>query len=114
MVCFYLSPVQEAADMERLKTFLNKMKACGLVASKKSVQRSHAPMELIDIKDLGTEKVPLEEAEGRICAAVCGLFPPCLPLLRKGEKITAQKLQELAAASNRFGVENNQITVVKG
>ena len=114
MVCFYLSPVQETADIERLKTFLDEMKACGLVAPKKSVQRSHAPMEWIDIKDLGTEKVPLEEAEGRICAAVCGLFPPCLPLLRKGEKITAQKIQELAAASNRFGVENNQITVVKG
>ena len=113
MVCFYLSPAQSEMDVERLKVFVEEMKTCGLVVPQKRIQRNPAPMELVDIKDLGTEKVPLVQAEGRICAAVCGLFPPCLPLLVKGEKITAQKIKELESASNRFGVEDNLITVVK-
>ncbi len=113
MVCFYLSPVQTATDVTRLMSFIKEMKACGLVVPEKMIERIPAPVELCDIKDLGTEKIALGDAEGRICAAVCGLFPPCLPLLMKGEKITAQKLQELENASNRFGVEGNRITVVK-
>ena len=71
------------------------LKACARAVSEKSV-----------------ELIPLEKAEGRICAKACGLFPPCLPVLQKGERITGEKIRTLQAAVRRFGIEKDKITVV--
>ncbi|MBO5363712.1 MAG: aminotransferase class I/II-fold pyridoxal phosphate-dependent enzyme [Clostridia bacterium] len=112
-LCFYLSPTQNKSDVKRILKFLNQAERQGLLIKEKDVHRIPAPAELQNIEGLETENVPFEESEGRIAARVCGLFPPCLPLLRKGERITKEKIDALKNAPNRFGVDDDKITVVK-
>jgi arginine/lysine/ornithine decarboxylase len=56
-----------------------------------------------------TEWVSVSEAEGRVCARLCGLFPPCVPLFRLGEVITKEKLEKLQKANNVFGLKDGKI-----
>lgn len=58
------------------------------------------------------EYVPLEESEGRICAIEAGLFPPCLPLIVRGEIITRDVIDSLSG-KNVFGLSEGRIRVVK-
>jgi arginine/lysine/ornithine decarboxylase len=60
-----------------------------------------------------TEWVRINEAENRICAALFGLFPPCTPLIRIGEKITQKEIALLLQADNVFGVIDGKILVKK-
>ncbi len=112
LLCFYLSPAQTEEDLHRLQGFVGELEKTGLLASEKELERVPAPVLLQDIGGTAVEEIPLSEAEGRVCAEVCGLFPPCLPLLRKGEMITHEKITALMGAANRFGVENDKIKVV--
>ena len=78
---------------------------------KKDKNRVHAPVET---QNLPIEWVALEQAENRICAKTCGLFPPCLPLIFRGERIEKEKLQKLQSAKGVFGIENGKIAVLQG
>lgn len=113
IVCFYLSPAQKEEDVQTLLAFLDEMSAEGRLLAEKDVKRIPAPTKLYNIEGCEVVKVPLQQASGRICARVCGVFPPCVPLIRTGEPITAEKLRALAEAANVFGVENGEIWVVK-
>ena len=55
--------------------------------------------------------VELRKAEGLICAGDCGLFPPCTPLIRAGEKITGEKVDLLLRAANLYGIIDGKILV---
>ncbi len=112
LLCFYFSPVQTEEDLLTVLRFVEWAQEEGLILSEKDVQRAPAPIKLQNIDEKSVELIPLERAEGRICAKACGLFPPCLPVLQKGEEITAKKLRTLQAAKRRFGIENDKITVV--
>ena len=61
-----------------------------------------------------TEWIPLDEAENEVCAGYCGLFPPCTPLLCRGEIISAKKIGLLKSAKHTFGLKNKKIAVWKG
>ncbi|MBQ2740929.1 MAG: hypothetical protein IJF39_04865 [Clostridia bacterium] len=113
LVCFYLSPAQGKEEIDRLVAFLERANEQGLLLAEKDVHSNPAPVEICQTEGYETEKTPLLEAEGRIAARVCGLFPPCLPLIRKGERITAEKIQALEKGANVFGVENGKILVHK-
>ena len=113
LVCFYLSPAQEREDVDRLVAFLERANEKGLLLAEKDVHSSPAPVEICKTEGCATEKIPLLEAEGRVAASICGLFPPCLPLIRKGERITKEKIEALQKAQNVFGVENGKILVHK-
>ena len=84
-----------------------------MLLAEKDVHSSPAPVEICKTEGIETEKIPLLAAEGRVAARMCGLFPPCLPLIRKGERITAEKIQALEKAANVFGIENGKILVHK-
>jgi lysine decarboxylase len=112
LLCFYLSPVQTEEALRRVDGFALRLEESGLLSSEKELEFAPAPLLLQDISGASVEIIPLSEAEGRVSAEVCGLFPPCLPLLRKGEKITREKVDALMSAKNRFGVENDKIKVV--
>ena len=60
------------------------------------------------------EMVPLAECEGRIAAASAGLYPPGVPLVCPGERITAEIVDALLNAKNqeRFGVEGEALLCV--
>ena len=55
--------------------------------------------------------VPLDRAEGKIAAAAVGLYPPGIPLLAPGERVTREIIRQLqeAGTRERFGVEGEYL-----
>ncbi len=108
---FYLSPATKRKEFSRLTRALKKLLHAYPYLPKKEVERNHTP--LVCIANMPTERVSLDRAEGKICAAACGLFPPCTPLLNAGERITKEKLDILRAAKNTYGLVDKKILAVK-
>lgn len=61
------------------------------------------------------ESVPLHSVSGRIAAACVGLYPPGVPWLLPGERVSAECAERLSAlpAQNRFGIEDNAMICVR-
>ncbi len=110
-ILFYLSPATKARAFTRLTRALEKLLLAYPYREEKTLQPNPAP--LVCVENLPCEWVELSRAEGRICGGACGLFPPCTPLLLKGEKITKEKLSLLTSASNVYGILDKKILVVK-
>lgn len=114
VVAFYLSPQTSEADFECLKKELSELflryPDWEAEEGEKGVQRNPAPSTFA--KD-EVERVKIEEAEGRICAADCGLFPPCTPLFRVGDRMDAEGLRLLARAHHAFGVSDGEVFALK-
>ena len=55
--------------------------------------------------------VPLDRAEGKIAAAAVGLYPPGIPLIAPGERVTREIIRQLqeAGTRERFGVEGEYL-----
>ena len=98
---FYLSPCTKTGELRRLKALLKRLPRGPLTAS------SHEE----GARGKRTRLVPLKEAEGMVCARECGLFPPCVPLISEGERITKEHIARLSAAANTFGLEGGNILV---
>ena len=60
------------------------------------------------------ELVPLEDAEGRVAAQAAGLYPPGIPLVCPGERISEKTIRTLAEAGGqeRFGVDGGKLLCV--
>ncbi len=111
VVNFYLSPATTTEDFERLALFLEEQfKKYPLQKSdQKGIDNDTSP--LIFSEKMETEWVNLTVALDRICARTCGLFPPCTPLIKIGERITDEKLALLERADNVFGLRDGKIEV---
>lgn len=107
ILTFYLSPATKMQDFERLKGLLLDLFAQYPLRSKR-----YGECEIFTPKT-DVEWVDVSSANGRICAGLCGLFPPCTPLFSIGEKIGADKLEKLQKANNVFGLQNGKILVYK-
>ncbi len=63
------------------------------------------------------KRVPLSESVGKICAAAVSAFPPCIPLLLPGEKITESTLAQISKLAQQgvtiTGIEHDTICVIK-
>ncbi len=105
-VMFYLSPATGKRQFSALKAVL-----ASLFEKYPYEANERIPAPLVFPKNGEVEQVEIERAEGRICAKNCGLFPPCMPLLVRGEVITKEKLALLQTADNVYGVTENKITV---
>ena len=116
VLLFYLSPAVKMRQFKRLQSALNKwiarLNALEIVTPEKTVRQDPAPLvfEKYD-KNGGTEWVELNAVVGRVCAKACGLFPPCLPLLSIGEKISESKVKLLKRADGTFGLKDGKICV---
>ena len=110
-LCFYLSPATGKGDFQKLRNALRPFLKETAQMGKKCVQRIPAPLAT---NDTPVEGVELSAAENRICAKTCGLFPPCLPLIVRGERIQKEKLEKLQNAKGVFGIENGKIAVLQG
>ena len=62
-----------------------------------------------------SEWAPLAQAVGRVAAEPAGLFPPCVPLVMPGERVTAEAIAALAAAPPplRFGTKDDEIPCIR-
>ena len=110
-LCFYLSPATEITDFERLKNSLQGLFEKFPLTETDETEKEENRVEIIGGK---TEWIPLDNAENEVCAGFCGLFPPCTPLLCRGETISAEKIQLLKKAKHTFGLKNGKIAVWKG
>ena len=115
VITFYLSPATRMQDFDRLKTRLTKLFAQfpDYQAKKAKKENKLDPAPLVLDKNAQTEWVDLGEADGRICANNCGLFPPCTPLILQGERVEKEKIRLMKNANNVFGVQGGKILVLK-
>ena len=105
-IMFYLSPCTKAGELKKLKKLLTKCPP-PLAAS----AEDEAPdLQKID-GDAPVEYIPLSESEGRVCAQEAGIFPPSLPVVRRGEKISWAAIGRLASATHTFGLNDGKIAV---
>lgn len=118
-LCFYLSPATKEKEfcflIKNLKTLFALLPLeQASMADMLQTQLIPAPYVLQNFENgTGVEEVEIERAEGRICAKICGLFPPCTPLVLIGETITAEKIELLQNADNVFGLTNGKLAVFK-
>ena len=111
VVMFYLSPCTKERDFERLKKELNTLFKKYPYIPKNQLEPDTVPFVLGE--NVQTRWVEIESAEGEVCAGDCGLFPPCTPLIKRGELIRAEKIELLKQAANTYGLVDNKILVVK-
>ena len=107
-ILFYLSPATKARDFSKLGRVLD----C-LLKKYPYIEPERIPAPLLLQKSGETEWVESSQSAGKVCAEVCGLFPPCTPLLQKGEVITEEKIRLLQTAPNKFGLWKGKILVYK-
>lgn len=103
-VMFYLSPVTTEEQLRVLENALDELtplrqKDGGMSEGKRGKKSETRTW------------VPLSAAEGRTAAQNAGLFPPCIPLVVDGDKITAEQAQKLLAAKNTYGLKDKRILV---
>ncbi len=108
VVTCYLSPVMGKTAFLRLK---KRLKALFEQYPYEEIQRTPTPLVLQTTGE--KEWVDLARAEGRICAENCGLFPPCTPLILRGERVEREKIERLVRADDVFGVKEGKIAVFK-
>ena len=111
VVMLYLSPATKTSEWKTLKKELEKLFVKYPYTPNKMAQSTPAP--LVSTENCATAWVELTEAEGKICATDCGLFPPCTPLIHAGERIGKEQLILLTNAANVYGLVDKKILVVK-
>ena len=98
---FYLSPASKRRELKKLVRLAARLPR-GEIADSPPVAGMAGGKTVV---------LPPAEAVGRTCARDCGLFPPCLPLIRRGERVTAESAARLARAANTFGLTDGKIEV---
>ncbi len=111
IVQFYLSPATKKREWKKLKRVLIRLLQAYPYEEEKVIQRNPAP--LVFPANGETEWVKAEKCAGRICAAACGLFPPCTPLIARGERVEEEKLRLLNAAASVYGLTDGKMMVFK-
>lgn len=102
---------------QNLEKKLGKVECCPfhLSISREIPQQMMSPRQAFYSK---TEKIPLEQSHGRICAQTIGAYPPGIPRYCPGELIGRDGVEELISIHKKgatfFGVDKNKyINVVK-
>lgn len=98
---FYLSPATKLQELKKLVHAAARLPR-GEIADAPAVAGMGGGKTVL---------LPPKSAVGRTCARDCGLFPPCMPLVRRGEAVTAAAAERLAAAHNTFGLTEGMLSV---
>ncbi len=103
---FYLSSATTEEELERLRACLRPLRP---------LQKEEATMSA-GKGEQGTRSeraawVPLAESAGRTCARNAGIFPPCIPILKEGEKIGDKEIARLLKAKNSYGLSEGKVLV---
>lgn len=97
---FYLSPCTKISELKKLAALLKNFPRATICEGGACTKK----------KGQTPTWVGLNEAIGRVCAIECGLFPPCVPLIKAGEKITQEHIAKLSQG-NTFGLREDKICV---
>ena len=98
---FYCSPATKKGELKKLERLLT-----GLPRGKAEEEACRA-----GVVSERTERVPLMQALDRTAAADAGIFPPCVPLVRRGERFSEEMLRRLSQAENTFGLKDGTVSV---
>ena len=114
VITFYLSPATRMKDFKTLQRVLNKLFVeYPYTENTEENNAERVPAPLVFNKEWETEWVEAEKAAGRVCALNFGLFPPCTPLCKQGERIQKEQLSLLQSANHAFGLKKGKILVYK-
>ncbi len=115
-ILFYLSPMNTAAELNKLLSALTAVK------SNKKLKKSFVKNPVLPAAERtysfqyalkqNHALVPLSSAADRMCAQNAGVAPPCTPVIVAGEIISDAAVKILTNADNVFGLENGKIWVV--
>ncbi len=111
VIVFYLSPATKMREWKTLTKCLARLFIQFPYTPQKELERIPATLDFD--KNAVAQWLETDKCAGKICAGDCGLFPPCTPLLVKGERIEEEKLALLTKADNAYGVWENKILVYK-
>ena len=112
---FYLSPATKMRELAALERALSKMfsspewsdvpaEKSAPSAPSERAQTAPSPAPSGGVENAVVKYLPLSEAIGKPAARTCGLFPPCMPLVQAGERLTEESARLLSSASNVFGL----------
>lgn len=101
---FYLSPCTKIGELKKLEALLNEIPYSLEAGDEEEVSQ-------IEEMSGGIEYLPPKEAIGRVCALEAGIFPPSLPVIRKGERVTKEAACRLENATGVFGLKEGKIAV---
>lgn len=115
-VVLILSCMDEVEDILHLKDILRDVPPCAAALPALPDMRS-LPEKALDLRPAvmaACEAVPLHQAAGRIAAASAGLYPPGIPLVCPGERISPEVIGLLqgAGSQERFGLEGDKLLCV--
>ena len=103
-ILFYLSPCTKTGDLKKLQRLLKKCPA--------PIAESGEGEEVLAEAQAGDfEYLALHEAVGRVCACDTGIFPPSLPVVKRGERISKEAATRLENAVHTFGLHEGKIAV---
>ena len=107
VLLFYLSSATKIKHLKKLEKIL-----LSLFQRFPYVEEEERVREFSTVKTTYSKTwLPLSDSVGKTCALSCGLFPPCVPLLLQGEKITKEKIELLKQADNVYGINEEKICV---
>lgn len=113
---FYLSSAVTAKQLNELKNALvrirSRRKLKGTYRQKPPVTAAERTYSYLYALRARAEWVPLDRAQGRMCAQNAGVTPPCMPVVVAGEIISPQAVAALRAAEKTFGIIDGKIKVV--
>ncbi len=116
-VVFILSAMDEPDEVRGLLNILKEIPAekADIPALPELTAIPEQVMEVRAAAMAECESVPLAECTGRTAAVPAGLYPPGIPLVCPGERITAEVVGRLMNVKNqeRFGVEGESLLCVK-
>lgn len=105
-ILFYISPATTLRSFLKLKKTLSSILKKFPYLPEEISERTFSKMQYKK-----REWIDFNSSTGRVCAAPCGLFPPCIPLLCDGEIINEEKIKLLNSANNTFGLSDGKICV---
>lgn len=116
-VVLILSPMDETEKILSLSDTLKEIPPCKAAVPALTDMVS-LPEKVLDLRPAvmaDCEAVTLSAAVGRVAAASAGLYPPGIPLVCPGERVTKQVVELLSAAGTqeRFGLEGDKLLCVK-
>lgn len=102
-IMFYLSPAVRRRQLARLVRLAAKLPRAAVTGEDGASDGA---------SDAGrVETVPLALAEGRVCARACGIFPPCVPVVLAGERVSAPQVRRLQRAAHTYGLCDGEMYV---
>ena len=110
-----LSPYNSEEDVERLIHTLNALpvREEDMAPPKGVYPKTEAVYSPREAFFMETERLPLRDAKDRVAAENLTPYPPGIPIVTYGERITEEVIRAAKESKNAMGFEDGKVTVIK-